>query len=69
MPADTQEDRFPQFGIAIYGEHTAFFDISYPAHESARLPTIEEISDYKRIKAGEHPTFYFPQEYTSYVLV
>lgn len=55
MPADTQEDRFPQFGIAIDGEHTAFFDISYPAHEIDRLPTIAEISDYKRIKAD--PTY------------
>jgi type I restriction enzyme M protein len=55
MPADTAEDQYPQFGVVIDGEHTAFFDISYPAHEIDRLPTIEEISDYKRIKAD--PTY------------
>jgi type I restriction enzyme M protein len=55
MPADTPEDGFPQFGMAIDGEHTAVFDISYPAHEIDRLPTIEEIVDYKRIKAD--PTY------------
>jgi type I restriction enzyme M protein len=55
MPADTPEDQYPQFGIALDGEHTAFFDISYPAHEIDRLPTIKEINEYKRIKAD--PTY------------
>lgn len=54
-PADTPEDQYPQFGIAIDDEHTAFFDVSYPAHEIDRLPKLEEINEYKRIKAD--PTY------------
>ena len=55
MPAETPEDQFPLFGVVVDGEHQAFFDISYPPHEIDQLPSIKEITEYKRIKAD--PTY------------
>lgn len=55
MPAETSEEQYPQFGVVTDDGHVACFDISYPAHEIDRLPTIEEINDYTRIKAD--PTY------------
>ncbi|BAZ08873.1 N-6 DNA methylase [Calothrix sp. NIES-4071] len=54
-PADTKEDEYPQFGVVTDGEHKAIFDLGYPAYEIDRLPKIEEINEYKRIKAD--PTY------------
>ncbi len=54
-PADTKEDEFPQFGVVSDGEHKTFFELSFPAYEIDRLPTLTEINEYKRIKAD--PTY------------
>ena len=51
-PTDTPEDQYPQFAVvADPGDHEAIFDLTYPAHEIDRLPSIKEITDYKRLKA------------------
>jgi type I restriction enzyme M protein len=50
-PTDLADDQFPKFGVVSDGEHEAIFDLEYPAHEIDRLPSLEEIGDYKRIKA------------------
>jgi len=56
MPSpDTPEDQYPQFGFVSDGEHEKFFDLSFPPHEIDRLPRLEEINEYKRIKAD--PTY------------
>ena len=55
LPADTKEDEFPQFGVVSDGEHKTFFELSFPAYEIDRLPTLIEINEYKRIKAD--PTY------------
>lgn len=54
-PPDTPEDQYPLFAVVSDGENEAFFDIGYPPHEIDRLPTINEINEYKRIKAD--PTY------------
>lgn len=54
-PADTKEDEFPQFAVVSDGEHKTFFELSFPAYEIDRLPTLKEINEYKRIKAD--PTY------------
>ncbi|MBD2487173.1 class I SAM-dependent DNA methyltransferase [Aulosira sp. FACHB-615] len=54
-PADTREDEFPQFAVVSDGEHKTFFELSFPAYEIDRLPTLTEINEYKRIKAD--PTY------------
>ena len=53
--ADTPEDEYPQFAIVTDGQNKMMFDLGYPAYEIDRLPTIEEINEYKRIKAD--PTY------------
>ncbi len=50
-PTDLADDQFPKFGVVTDGEHEAIFDLEYPAHQIDRLPSLEEIGDYKRIKA------------------
>ncbi len=50
-PSDTPQDQYPQFAVVADGEHELIFDITYPAHEIDRLPSLAEIGDYKRIKA------------------
>lgn len=50
-PTDLADDQFPKFGVVTDGEHEAIFDLEYPAHQIDRLPSLVEISDYKRIKA------------------
>ncbi|MBD1999294.1 N-6 DNA methylase [Leptolyngbya sp. FACHB-541] len=54
-PPGTPEEQYPQFAIVSDGEHQKIFDITFPAHEIDRLPTREEINEYKRIKAD--PTY------------
>uniref|UniRef100_B8HZR5 N-6 DNA methylase n=1 Tax=Cyanothece sp. (strain PCC 7425 / ATCC 29141) TaxID=395961 RepID=B8HZR5_CYAP4 len=54
-PPGTPEDQYPQFAIVSDGEHQKIFDITFPAHEIDRLPTLTEINEYKRIKAD--PTY------------
>ncbi|MBD2198557.1 MULTISPECIES: HsdM family class I SAM-dependent methyltransferase [Calothrix] len=54
-PADTKEDEFPQFAVVSDGEHKTCFELSFPAYEIDRLPTLKEINEYKRIKAD--PTY------------
>ena len=53
--ADTPEDEYSQFAIVTDGQNKMMFDLGYPAYEIDRLPTIEEINEYKRIKAA--PTY------------
>jgi len=50
-PTELADDQFPKFGVVTDGEHEAIFDLEYPAHQIDRLPSLEEIGDYKRIKA------------------
>ncbi len=53
--ADTPEDEYPQFAIVTDGQNKMMFDLGYPPYEIDRLPSIDLINDYKRIKAD--PTY------------
>lgn len=50
-PTGLAADEYAKFAIVSDGKNEAMFDLEYPAHEVDRLPTIEEIKEYKRIKA------------------
>ena len=52
---DTTEDEYPQFAIVTDGQNKIMFDLGHPPYEIDRLPTIQEINEYKRIKAD--PTY------------
>jgi type I restriction enzyme M protein len=56
-PPETQADHFPQFAVVkdAEGKLEAFFDLAYPPHQIDKLPSLSEITDYKRIKAD--PTY------------
>ena len=50
-PTGLAADEYAKFAIVSDGKNEAMFDLEYPAHEVDRLPSIEEIKEYKRIKA------------------
>lgn len=56
-PPETQADQYPQFAVVkdAEGKLEALFDIAYPPHQIDKLPSLGEISEYKRIKAD--PTY------------
>jgi len=54
-PTDTPADAYPQFGVVSDGDHEAFFNLGYPAHQIDQLPTLEEIREFNRIEAD--PTY------------
>jgi type I restriction enzyme M protein len=50
-PTGLAADEYAKFALVGDGKNEAMFDLEYPAHEVDRLPSIEEIKEYKRIKA------------------
>jgi type I restriction enzyme M protein len=51
MPTDAKPENYAQFAVVADTDgHEAVFDLAYPAHEIDRLPAINEINDYKRLK-------------------
>lgn len=50
-PTKLAADEYAKFALVGDGKNEAMFDLEYPAHEVDRLPSIEEIKEYKRIKA------------------
>lgn len=50
-PTGLAADEYAKFALVSDGKNETMFDLEYPAHEVDRLPSIEEIKEYKRIKA------------------
>jgi type I restriction enzyme M protein len=50
-PTGLAADEYAKFALVGDGKNEAMFDLEYPAHEIDRLPSIDEIKEYKRIKA------------------
>lgn len=50
-PTGLAADEYAKFALVSDGKNEAMFDLEYPAHEVDRLPSINEIKEYKRIKA------------------
>lgn len=54
-PDGTPDEHYAKFGIVTDGKQEIIFDLSSPPHEIDKLPSLQEIGVYKRIK--EEPTY------------
>lgn len=51
-PADTKEEQYPQFAVVADATgREKVFDLTFPSHEIDRLPALNEINFYKRLKS------------------
>ena len=54
-PTETAQDLYSQFAVVTDGEHEKFFELAHPPYEIDKLPSVNEIGEYKRLK--QDPTY------------